>query len=331
MSNIPNYNPKMEYRRLGKTGLWVSAVCLGGHWKRMGVVMGAGFKGVGYSDVDMANAANPEFLKQRSAVMDRCIESGINYVDACAPAEIMAYSRVLKGRRDKMYFGFSWYTREPRYKEWRKGKKLVEGLEQSLKESGLDYVDLWRITLPMEAPSDLCEMNAVEHATMEALELARKQGKARHTGVSSHNRTWLKYMIETYPQQVQVVLFPYTANSKELPEESIFDAIRKNDVGVFGIKPFADNSLFFGDSTPGSPPSGRDDGDIDMALRRTGEYPIGPQEGNEAVRDAPLGKLRPKRGAEAGRYPFVPLVQATYLPRLMPAKLAGVYKIFGNV
>ena len=25
----------MEYRRLGKTGLMVSAVCLGGHWKRV--------------------------------------------------------------------------------------------------------------------------------------------------------------------------------------------------------------------------------------------------------------------------------------------------------
>ena len=28
-----SYNPDMEYRPLGKTGLWVSAVCLGGHWK----------------------------------------------------------------------------------------------------------------------------------------------------------------------------------------------------------------------------------------------------------------------------------------------------------
>ncbi|MHC4542411.1 MAG: hypothetical protein ACYS74_21930, partial [Planctomycetota bacterium] len=28
-----SYNPEMEYRRLGKTNLWVSAVCMGGHWK----------------------------------------------------------------------------------------------------------------------------------------------------------------------------------------------------------------------------------------------------------------------------------------------------------
>ncbi len=33
-SKILNYNPAMEYRRLGKTNLMVSAVCMGGHWKR---------------------------------------------------------------------------------------------------------------------------------------------------------------------------------------------------------------------------------------------------------------------------------------------------------
>ncbi len=27
--NIPSYNPDMEYRRLGKTNIWISAVCLG--------------------------------------------------------------------------------------------------------------------------------------------------------------------------------------------------------------------------------------------------------------------------------------------------------------
>ncbi len=38
---ILNYNPDMEYRRLGKTGLWVSAVAMGGHWKRIDKVLSA--------------------------------------------------------------------------------------------------------------------------------------------------------------------------------------------------------------------------------------------------------------------------------------------------
>ena len=34
-SKILNYNSDMEYRRCGKTNWMVSAVCLGGHWKRV--------------------------------------------------------------------------------------------------------------------------------------------------------------------------------------------------------------------------------------------------------------------------------------------------------
>jgi hypothetical protein len=38
-----------------------------------------------------------------------------------------------------------------------------------------------------------------------------------------------------------------------LPEGSIFDAVKQYDVGVFGIKPFASNSLFKGNSAVGNP------------------------------------------------------------------------------
>ncbi|MHB8901620.1 MAG: hypothetical protein ACYC6Y_22940, partial [Thermoguttaceae bacterium] len=42
-----SHNPEMEYRRLGKTGLWVSAVCMGGHWKRVDRILkgAAAFEG----------------------------------------------------------------------------------------------------------------------------------------------------------------------------------------------------------------------------------------------------------------------------------------------
>jgi aryl-alcohol dehydrogenase-like predicted oxidoreductase len=264
--SIVNFNESMEYRRLGKTGMMVSAVCMGGHWKRVGTMLGP-FHGEGFSKEDYENVRNPAFLKNRHDVVSRCIDVGINYIDACAGPEVLAYSKVLKGRRNKMQLGFSWFEREARFAEWRTGKKLLEGLDMSLKETGLDYVDVWRITLPAENMPDLSELTRIEEAVVEALARAKKQGKARFTGVSTHNRVWLKSVIETYPKQMEVTLFPYTPRTKELPTDSLFAALRKQDVGAFGIKPFGSNSLFQGDSSQNNPHQKEDDERARLAIR----------------------------------------------------------------
>jgi predicted aldo/keto reductase-like oxidoreductase len=74
-------------------------------------------------------------------------------------------------------------------------------------------------------------------------------------------------MIEQYPKQMDVVLFPYTADTKELPDDSVFDAIKKNDVGMFAVKPFANNALFQGDGSPNSPHVEEDDRRARLAIR----------------------------------------------------------------
>jgi aryl-alcohol dehydrogenase-like predicted oxidoreductase len=265
--SILNFNENMEYRKLGKTGLMVSAVCLGGHWKRVGRMLSQPIDATGYSKTDMENLKIPEFQKNRHDIVSRCIELGINYVDACTGQEVLAYSRALKGRRDKMYIGASWYQQEPRNKEYRTVPKLMEALESGLRAAGLEYVDIWRITLPQDGMPDLSELTRIEEATVGVLEAAKKQGKVRFSGVSTHNRAWLKSVIEQYPNEMQVACTPYTADSKELPADSVFSAVRKFNVGVFGIKPFADNALFKGDGTPNSPFREEDDKRARLALR----------------------------------------------------------------
>ncbi len=140
-SKILNYNSDMEYRRLGKTGLMISAVVLGGHWKRVVKVIG-GSEPRGWMSMAIDNK---NFQKNRHDVLSRCIERGFNYVDACCREEILAYARALKGRRDKMYFGYSWHIWESRFKEWRSAKKLQAGLEKGMKEAGLKYVYLGNV------------------------------------------------------------------------------------------------------------------------------------------------------------------------------------------
>jgi aryl-alcohol dehydrogenase-like predicted oxidoreductase len=261
---ILNYNENMEYRRLGKTGLMVSAVCMGGHWKRVDTMVPGLFKTKSWLTADLESQA---FIKNRTEVVSACIDHGINYIDACTGEEVKTYAKALKGRRNKMYLGYSWYQKEPRRPEYRTVPKLMEALDEGLKEAGLDYVDLWRVTLPQDGLPDLAELTRIEEATFTALEKARQQGKVRFTGLSTHNRVWLKSVIEQYPKTVQVVCTPYTANSKELPTDSVFAAIRKYEVGVFGIKPFADNSLFKGDGTLSHPMKDEDDRRARLAIR----------------------------------------------------------------
>jgi aryl-alcohol dehydrogenase-like predicted oxidoreductase len=155
----------------------------------------------------------------------------------------------------------------------------------------MDYVDLWRISVIM--PSSEHTFNEV-YEVVEALDNAKKQGKARFTGVSSHDHRWLRIVIDAFPEQMEVVLFPFAAKSKvlpkddrpgavkkgdvevsfpntskeaELPKESLFEVVKRNDVGVLGIKPFASNALFKGSGAPSSPYVEEDDRRARLAIR----------------------------------------------------------------
>ncbi len=260
-SKILNYSPDMEYRRCGKTELSVSAIALGGHWKRLNKIIGGeASEGWMMMDIDAAG-----FHQNRTDVVTRCIERGINYVDACCREEILAYSRALKGRRDRMYFGYSWHIKESRFEEWRPAAKLKQGLDEGMKEAGLDYVDLWRISLLTESSM---HNDAEVEGAIEALDWAKKTGRARFVGVSSHDRPHLKKMLETYPGHLDVILTPYTAKTKVVDDESgLWAAIKRADVGWFGIKPFASNSVFKGDSTPNSPHAEEDATNARLILR----------------------------------------------------------------
>jgi aryl-alcohol dehydrogenase-like predicted oxidoreductase len=259
---ILSYNPDMEYRRCGNTNMMVSAVCLGGHWKRIDTVVPKvrgehGWIGLG--------VGNPEFEKNRRDVVSRCIDRGINYIDACWSHEVIAYSKALEGRRDKMYLGYSWGVTEVRYPEWRTFEKLRQGFEEGLKAARQDYVDLWRITcLEQSGQHD----EATIEELIKALDWAKRSGLARFTGISSHDRPHIKKLIEKYPQQLEVICTPYTAMTKVVEDETGLWAAMKNlDVGWFGIKPFASNSLFQGDSSPQSPHAEEDNRIARLAIR----------------------------------------------------------------
>lgn len=244
-----SYNPQMEYRRLGKTGLWVSAVCLGGHWKRIDKIINAQGTVDPYAGPTVAGDMDA-FLRNRYEVVSRCIDVGINLIDFAGDSEPETYCKVLAGRRDTMYLAYSHPASELRVPENRTAKKLVELFEAGLRRCKLEYADIWRL-MALERGGMHSQQDA--DAMIEALDTARTKGLCRFTGFSTHDRKWAKMLIETYPDVMQVLCTPYTAKSRELPQDSLFDAVRTHDVGILGIKPFASNAVFQGDGSPDGP------------------------------------------------------------------------------
>ncbi len=217
-SKILSYNPDMEYRRLGKTNIMVSAVALGGH-----------------------SRSNDQ---ERADIIRRCMDAGINYIDACWDNEVKRDAKALQGRRDQVYLALSHGAKEVRNEDFRTSKKLLASLDELLRDSNQEYTDLWRITC-LEPGGRHTFNTACE--IVDALEKAKKQGKARFIGFSTHDRRWIEFMIEYFPQ-IEVVCFPFTTMTKKAPQDSLFDALKKRDVGAFGIKPFAAASLFTGNA-----------------------------------------------------------------------------------
>jgi aryl-alcohol dehydrogenase-like predicted oxidoreductase len=240
-----SYNPDMEYRRLGRTNLMVSVLSMGGHWKRIPFKPGT-----------------EEFKKNRREVIYAALDRGVNYIDACSSGEATVYAEALGSRRKEIYFGFDWTLgRDPAIAN--SFERMKQGIDDGLRKTGLDYVDLWRVT--MREQTTMNTVHEIE-TVMAALEWGKKTGKARFTGISAHHRPWIAEAVALYPQ-LEVVVTPYAAGSKEKPVGSMFESFRKHDVGFIGIKPFASGTLFASGGTPDSETKREDDERARMALR----------------------------------------------------------------
>jgi len=264
---ILNYNSQMGYRRLGKTGLMISEISLGGHWKAPWPEP----KGTWWGKfIDEPSPVVPDpVAENRTEVVSACIDAGMNYLDLTGLAECMAFGAALKGRREKMIVGADDYKQCVRRDERCNVKAQLQNVEDCLRAVGTDYLDIWRPQAKLDGT------NTDDHIKVmtETFHKLRDAGKARHLGVSSHNRRWLQHVVEHFPE-FELVIFPCTAKTKEAGQaptkenvfesepavrngdlvQSIFEAAAQRNVGVITIKPFMAGSLFGGrQSRPDAP------------------------------------------------------------------------------
>ena len=180
----------IEYRQLGRTGINVSAICLGTMtWGQQN------------SEAD------------GHAQMDYALDRGINFFDTAEMYSIPpraetqgATERIIgawfkaRGSRDKVILASkvsgrsdNTYLREDKSPTRLDGKNIREAVESSLKRLQTDYIDLYQVHWPdRRVPlfgsghfSAQTEHEVPIEETIEALEAVVKAGKVRHIGLSN--------------------------------------------------------------------------------------------------------------------------------------------------
>jgi aryl-alcohol dehydrogenase-like predicted oxidoreductase len=208
-------------RPLGRTGMMVSEISLGGH-------------------IDGPEAAKKNATAQdvRTSVIKRAYELGINYFDMNnTPVEHQTMGVALEtlGIRDKIYLVEAcknlYKTREETT------SKILEQVPNNLKILRTSYADVLRFTstTPTYDP-DLIR------GFVDAGQELKRQGKVRHLALASHRPEYLKHVLNDFPE-IEVIYTPYNFLVRKAAEEA-FPMAKAKGVGVVCIKPFLKATMF---------------------------------------------------------------------------------------
>ena len=228
-AKILNYNPKMTYRPLGKTGHMISEISLGGHGGKT--------------------------VEDRIPVLEKAVELGINYVDNNIDAECNLYGEAMsksnRAKRDRWFIGFASWPQKvtEEYEDQLTTDGMMKSIEDRLVSYKTDMLDMWRPVGATwgEGQTKMATMLMVSHKALdmvaEVFEKAKQQGKVRHLGISAHNPKVFRRVLNEYPQ-FSVIIFPYLFLTKEFGGDSLLKLAQEKNVGVIGLKPFGAGTTF---------------------------------------------------------------------------------------
>jgi aryl-alcohol dehydrogenase-like predicted oxidoreductase len=131
------------------------------------------------------------------SVFERALDAGINFFDTARSYQggnaEQTLGAALRGKRDQVILCTRSYAGNAR--------QIVSDLDASLKALGTDHVDIWYLgqkDRPDEITADM----------LEAQRAARKAGKTRFCGVSTHRPAAVAALL--IDQQIDVVQIPYS-------------------------------------------------------------------------------------------------------------------------
>lgn len=220
----------MDKVRLGRSGLNVSRICFGtwqfgGDW--------------GEIDRDEAVAAVRTALDLGVTFFDTAQAYGFGKSEALL-AEALGHDI----RRDDVVVATKGGLRpegRDASADW-----IRSGVEQSLRQLGLEAIDLYQVHWP--------DPNTPFEETASALAELVEQGKLRHVGVSNFSAGQMEEFGEILP--VETLQPPYHMFNRDI-EDEVLPWCRENDVGVLAYGPLA-HGLLSGRFSPGDELPGDD-------------------------------------------------------------------------
>jgi aryl-alcohol dehydrogenase-like predicted oxidoreductase len=219
----------MKYRVLGKTGLRVFEIGIGGHsWAYKRVPDGRG---------GLRRPTIEEAVEMIGHAMDR----GVNFLDSCTALEESGTpGEALKRLKARDKFIVSIRVSHKMKGVEADKQEIYKWTEDRLKLWQTDYVDLCLLcNTEKDTPqSGYWDMSY----SMEALDKLKKQGKIRYTGFGCHFSPELFLeAFEKFGDYFDICSLPY--NIRHRGAEKILPAAKKKKMGVITIKPFARGAL----------------------------------------------------------------------------------------
>jgi predicted aldo/keto reductase-like oxidoreductase len=190
-------------RPLGKTGLEVSVI---------------GFGGIKLPKVEETEAMR---------AVQRALDLGVNFIDTArvygdSEAKI---GRALRGRRDQAIVASKTTARD--------AAGAREHLETSLRELGVDVIDLYQ--LHSVSDEQTWQQVMAPDGALSALERARQEGKIRHIGISQHRALdVMRKAIES--GRFATIMVAYSVLDQEGVGLEILPLAQKHGMGVIVMK-----------------------------------------------------------------------------------------------
>lgn len=196
----------MQYRTLGKTGLKISRMGLGG------------------IPIQRTDA---EGTKQ---LIRWLCDRGVNYIDTARGYTVSEeyLGQALEGIRERFVIATKSMSRTK--------EAMAADIDISLKNLRTDYIDLYQIH--NATPADFAKITAPGGA-LEALQEAKVAGKIGHIGITAHSLESFQLAVEM--PWVETIMFPY--NIVENQGQELIHRCAENNIGFIAMKPLAGGAI----------------------------------------------------------------------------------------